>query len=1152
MKLKSYMAHLFRHLESMLVFVFCTVVACVVQVHAGTIEIPAWAFDRGNAVIHADPAEYADAGPVVASGKREPWGWRVEYDVEYPVEGMYSLKIQYASAEARPVEVFFDTRNISKCCTSVSLDPKTGEPTWKSSGARWDDVLSLFGSPGNIAIDRRNKGKAGKHTIMVVSQTPLPHLVSLRLTTPEPFPDSWQPPEYRPGDLSDVPKKYHKLFEPSKKADVAALREPVKNPPRPKFGGSLRIPAWTFDRGNVEIYTDPSKYANAGPLAGGPEPADEGVVEYDIDFPVAGEYILSFLYASAESRPVDVILDGKNLGKACSRIAFGSAPFELPVRLAADSWAAKKMREEVFATREGAPIKLSVTQGKHTLKLARRGPLPNLMELKLDSLAAFPKGWKQPGRDMPHLDRVRPEHRTHFLPANAVNTGALRLAIEDTIKTYGQGYAGEEYLKKLAGLEKQQQTAAGAETNEQHKVDVALKSFRREVMLAHPGLKFDKLLFLKRPGGGYGHTYTDQGASGTNGNLCVLSPVSADGKVTELVPELKGGLFDRFDLSYDAKKVVFGYKKPSEKGQKGRTFRIYEIDIDPEKGKMKPGSLRQLTFGSDHEDEVVRTCQRKRRDAERGFDDMDPIYLPNGKIMFTSTRAMRNVFCAAATSTILYVMDADGKNMRCLSEGPINETSPSVMDDGRVIYTRWEYVDKGLGNGQGLWVVRPDGSGSDHIFKNLTARPAGMGNARSIPGSRSLVVTGGAHHSSAVGAVILVDTRRTRRGMAPMTCITPEVGYACMGHVTYNFGMFMDPYPFSEKFFLVSHMLGPRDHKRKYGIYALDAWGNRAEICSDPKMSCYEPFPLMPRRMPVQVAPVEPLNEKVARGHAESEEETGFFFVQNVYEGMTGIEKGRVKYLRVMGALPWPWGEHGMNQIGLNVDVHRKKVYGVVKVHEDGSAYFKVPANENLFFQALDENYLMLQHMPTFVNLMPGENRGCIGCHEHRRKAPSLATGRPKAMEHPVQVLTPQPGETGPRVVHYDTDVQTILDKHCISCHSGGDAKSRLVLTGEPTEQWSRSYENLIGRNLVSYMDCRYGRAHFRPEPPLTFGSSISKLVAQIQKDPCKGKLSREECIRITTWIDANCPFYGTYKGKRDLKYKGEPDFRTPPLVMNK
>jgi hypothetical protein len=279
--------------------------------------------------------------------------------------------------------------------------------------------------------------------------------------------------------------------------------------------------------------------------------------------------------------------------------------------------------------------------------------------------------------------------------------------------------------------------------------------------------------------------------------------------------------------------------------------------------------------------------------------------------------------------------------------------------------------------------------------------------------------------------------------------------------------------------------------------------------------------------------------------------ETGTLFIQDVYQGLTGIERGRVKYVRVTGALPWPWGENGMRVVGLNADIHRKRIHGVAKVHEDGSAFFSAPASESIFFQVLDENFMALQKMPTFINLMPGEQRSCIGCHEPRRNTPSLASTRPEALGHPVESLVPQPGDRGPRMVHYEADVQPSLSSHCAGCHGGAKPKGHLDLTRFLTREYSRSYESLIRAELISYADCRYGRALFEPAPPLTHGSHRSKLVERILSEPCKGALTREEFVKIVTWIDCNVPYYGTYKGKRDPKHKDAPDFRPLPLAAS-
>ncbi|MDP6545087.1 MAG: hypothetical protein QGH60_13955 [Phycisphaerae bacterium] len=1102
------------------------------QARAGSLVIPAWSFARGNAKIHVDPNEFADAGPVVGGGEKKPWGWTVEYDIDIPVTASYTIQICYAAAEARPVELFFDGKRLGNWCTSVTFASqpagRTDKPTWKSSGARWE-ATNRTGK--FVPVSRREPVSKGKHTLRFVSRTGVPHLVAFRLDTPAEFPPDWKPPRYKVRDIDNIPAKHRKVFSSPGGVNIAAA--PLTElPAGGKWSGSIEIPAWTFDRGNANIYASPDKYADTAPLAGGgPAEPGEASVEYDINFPVTGEYTLQIRYASDKARPVDVFLNARNLGKSCTGVTIGTSPIVQPTRLTSISRFAKW--EALYDYSKGTLLKLSVSKGKHTLKLSRRGGLPNLSAVRFDTRAAFPKGWVLPERKVRFMDRVPAPQRAAFLPANAVNIAALRLAIGDTIKTFGPRYpGGPEYLKQLSAIETKQSVLdeTGSPEDMQQMSDASLE-LRSRAMLAHPMLDFDKLLFIRRPVTGYNHTYAVQRTMTMGSSLCVLSPVSPDGKVTSLVPEFDGGLFDRFDLSFDAKKVIFGYRTAPKK-----PFRIHEIDIDPAAGKMVPGSLRQLTFGGAEEAEVM---SRQICGSKRGFDDLHPCYLPSGKIMFASSRAQRIVFCSPDTATTLYIMDADGKNVRRLSESPISETLPSVMNDGRVLYTRWEYVDKGLGNAETLWAMHPDGTVSDHVYKLNTVWPAGMSSARSIPGSRRIVAVAGNHYYPGTGAVVLVDTRRTRRGAEAMHCITPEIGYPPTYSMPAKFGVFTDPYPFSEKFFLASHAPGPK--LKQYGIYVLDAWGNRTEVYRDPAMSCFEPIPLRRRPKPTEVAAVE-------KHPAKKMGQTGTLFIQNVYSGMTGIQRGRVKYVRVMGALEWPWDQHGISW-SLGTDPHRKKIYGLAKVHQDGSVFFTAPADQNLLFQALDENYMALQQMSTFINLMPGENRSCVGCHERRKKAPSLAGARPTALKHPPQTLTFQPGDTGVRVVDFVTDVQRTIDKHCLGCHSGKNAKGNLDLDGTPVGKFSRSYDNLTRNGLINYRACQSGSAHIEAVPPLTHGAIVSKLIEQIGKDPCKSKITRTELIKIATWIDANVPYYGTYRGKRDLRDKDHPDFRLPPLV---
>ncbi len=961
-----------------------------------------------------------------------------------------------------------------------------------------------------------------------------------------------------------------------------------------KPAGSFEIPAWAFDRGNARVDANPDQYADYRDTYPELIAGDGGrlpwVVEYDVDFPVDATYTLHVRYASAEPRPMQLWLDGRKVGECCANATGNSLPY--PYRRPKVHDAQPRPASDRHGAEWEQAGKLPVTKGKHTLKLTRAAAPPNVIALRLESPVAFPKDWKPAGPELRlpqgqggeraryelgwqqagplgKVGRIPPVYRTGFLPPGSVNVATLRLAIKDMIEEFGPGYPkGPEYLKRLAELQQKQNAAVQGppeqmQPEQVQQVEDALKSLRREAMLAHPLLNFQRLLFVKRMTYSSSHIYSDHwdGSRTMGGNLCILSPVAGNtavpgGKVTEVVPQLTGGLFGRFDLSFDAKKLVFAYKKAENQG-----YRIYEINVDGT-------GLRQLTFDAPEEAELMEHYGQRFR-----YEDCDPCYLPDGKIMFASTRSQRRVFCFGSTVTSLYVMDADGKNLRCVSGGPVNEMTPCVMDDGRVIYTRWEYVDKGFGNVQSLWAMNPDGSGSAHVYKNDVILPAGMVNARSIPGSQRIVTVAAPHCGLSVGPIVLVDNRLNRRTAEAMTNITPELGYPGMSphRSGKTFGYFKEPYPLSEKLFLVSYNPHSRDHEPTgYGIYVLDAWGNRAELYRDPEISCFQPTPLRPRRRPPEIPSASSRNAAVAGTGQTKQQQPATLFMQDVYRGLTGVERGRVKYLRVMEAIGVSWddgwrsGQQGdgaglqASAVSLRADVNIKKIHGVATVHEDGSAHFTVPsssngAEKNLFFQALDENYMELQRMRTFVNLMPGEKRSCIGCHEHRKWASRSRPANPRALSHPAEALSPQPGDTGPRTVHYALDIRPILDKHCVGCHGGQQPgqlpAGELDLCGELTKLYDRSYENFIDKGLVSHLNDGYGSANVSPELPLTFGSHRSKLVERIRRDPCRANLTREEFIRIVTWIDANAPYFGTHRGKKNLKWKGDSDFRPLPLA---
>ena len=755
----------------------------------------------------------------------------------------------------------------------------------------------------------------------------------------------------------------------------------------------------------------------------------------------------------------------------------------------------------------------------------------------------------------------------------ARETTSLRRAINDLAESFPARYSGKPLRARLDALEARLLATPADAT-----LRTALAALKREALVtANPLLSPGKLLFVKRLTYSPGYYYAEfMRASRFGGNLCVLS--LPDGKVTELVPKLAGGIFDRCDLSLDGTRIVFGYK-----AAKGKGFRIWEVGVD---GK----GLRQLTF--DPPDEAARIRKywhpRLKRSGvyQHHTDDFHPCYLPDGGIAFASTRCERGVLCGQDDSlsvNVLYRMNGDGSGMQCLSENALSESTPSVMNDGRILYTRWEYVDKGVIAVQALWTMRPDGTGTAEIYGNDIEEPPVLIHGRAVPHHPNLfVATATMHHPFAVGPILMLDINKPVDTHAPIRSLTPDTSLWVQGVGSFprgesythlrngrwvrdNIGpLFSEPYPLADpatgagagKYFLVDCNPGQSwNHPSAYGLWLIDTFGNRVLIHDDPKISCWQPMPLRSRPMPPIVPSSLPAPKAAPR--------TATVVLSDVYEGLKGVERGTVKYLRILEQVPRPWAArrfwphdeaHGQHAIvSLYAHIYIKVHHGIVPVRPDGSAHFTVPADRDIFFQALDADLMEVQRMRTFVNFQPGETRACIGCHEGRQMAPP--TKDILALRHPATPPGPQPGETVPRPIHYPTDVQPVLDRHCVCCHSGAKPKARLDLSATPTTYFTRSYENLFRRKLITYIQEFHGpqrraqKSNVTPLAPRALGSHASKLITHLRKGHSKVKLSPAEWARLITWTDANGPFYGTYFGRRNIMYKDHPDFRPVPTL---
>ncbi len=629
------------------------------------------------------------------------------------------------------------------------------------------------------------------------------------------------------------------------------------------------------------------------------------------------------------------------------------------------------------------------------------------------------------------------------------------------------------------------------------------------------------------------------------------------------------GVIGKFTLSFDAKRIVFDYRQDISSG-----FRIWEVNIDG-------AGLRQLTFPP--ADEAAKVA----RYGNPGFhtDDMHPCYLPDGGIAFTSSRCEHGILCFTqpnVVTVVLHRMDADGGNITQLTQSLVSEFSPAVLDDGRILYHRWEYVDKGARVGKTFWAVHPDGSKSEELF-GLSDSEYATGAfmyPQPVPGDRPLIVCAvGPHYpqGNSVGPIKLIDLSKDNRTSAPLTNLTPEVevapnqgGWLFAGSNAQIVNvdgvgglLYTHPYPLGEGRFLVSHKENAADHYMAadaYGICAIDTAGNRAFIYEDEDgtVSCWHPTPLSAREVPEVI--------HSPRSADLQEKGEALCVVTNVYEGMEGVERGSIKYLRINEAVPQYWDTKrkwspNYHSAQWSAALWPRVQWGIVPVEEDGSAHFIVPADRNIFLQALDEDYMEVQRERTYVNYRPGETRTCIGCHERFSEVPrSVASHAPLALERPPSKPGPQPGETDPRqAIHYPSDIQPILDAKCVSCHGASEPDAALSLVGTITPLHNVSFEQMRNRELAGPIVAEFvhhtGADHANRNgsylPPKSLGSHTSGLVSTLRTtnvcDPHHQLLSEGELLKVIRWVDSNYQFYGTYYGRHHGAHKAHADFRRAP-----
>jgi hypothetical protein len=723
----------------------------------------------------------------------------------------------------------------------------------------------------------------------------------------------------------------------------------------------------------------------------------------------------------------------------------------------------------------------------------------------------------------------------------------------------GQGAA-------LAEVEARLSAAAEDSPATARELYLAVRRIKRAVAFANPLVDFDKVLLIDNPyPRGVPGDVTDEwghearhrnGFMRQVGGRLLVVGLEPGGKVTDVL-EGQAGSFWRPDVSYDGSKILFSFCPESD-----RSFHLYECNADG-------SGLRQLTRGD--------------------YDDLDPVYAPDGKIIFCTSRQHSYVRCGPFIHSFAVARcDADGKNIYVISANGEPDYLPSIMNDGRVMFTRWEYTDKALWRVQSLWTMDPDGCNVQTLWGSQSVWPDVLTEARAVPGSAKVFFTGVGHHAWFDGSIGVIDPAQGLNYPDGLLRVTrdapwPEVGNGPKdppAHVEYSaagkFYAYKTPWPLSEEYFLVSAREGKRLYSGDEGggrndtfrLYLMDVYGNK-ELIYRGQFNALHAMPFRARTPPPAIA------DKVKWPRPGERPEPAVFYSNNVFENAPDILRGKGKALRVVQMDPktYTTWHKTVQHDGPAVSVFQadgvKRVLGTVPIEDDGSVNFLVPPGEAVFFQMLDAKGEAIYVMRSFANGMPGERRGCFGCHETGMKnrgvqsASSYKMG--KALQKPPVKLQEPPWGAG-ESVSYPRFVQPVLDKHCAGCHQkeGTDAFKRLNMVYRPsTHGWwgwvhhrpgdvspfMEPYYSLVDgacgwggskpkdergvpRNLAGLFIVEgYGPndvANLETLPPYAAFSPVSTLVQNATSGRHHGmRVTGVERERLVAWVDCNGPFLG-------------------------
>ncbi|MBR5626358.1 MAG: SUMF1/EgtB/PvdO family nonheme iron enzyme [Thermoguttaceae bacterium] len=701
---------------------------------------------------------------------------------------------------------------------------------------------------------------------------------------------------------------------------------------------------------------------------------------------------------------------------------------------------------------------------------------------------------------------------------------------------------GETFLQNLNALREKSRTVQTAEEASELAAEFAL--LQKESLLANPMLDFDEILFIRRNSDKLGlpQNYNSNSVlspTGYQNELCRLN--FRTGETTTLYKPANDEFIGDLELHYDADKLMFSM--PDSRND--YRWRLWELSLNsPEQPELLP-----LINDPD-------------------IDNYDACYLPDDRIVFCSTACQTGVPCINGSGHVcnLYLKEKDG-SIRQLTLEQDHDWCPTVLNNGRIMYLRWEYTDLPHAFSRILFHMNPDGTNQSELYGSGSYWPNTMFYARPIPDhpTKFVAVIGGHHEQERRGDLVIFDPALGRTEAEGAIQRIPGYGKKVEPAmidlpIGQTWPKFLHPYPLSENCFLVSCQ---RSAGSPWEICLVDTFDNIVTLARDPGFAFLEPIPIREtERQPVIPDRIRP------------EDPNADVFIANIYEGqgLVGVPPGTVRSIRI---LSYQFGYQGMGaepySVGLDGPWDPKRVLGTVPVNEDGSAAFKIPAYTPISLQPLDKDGKAIQIMRSWITAMPGESVSCIGCHE-KQNSTSPTVARSIASQMIPIDMTPEPGAN--RGFSFEREIQPILDHYCVDCHQpDSDTVQKLVADGVVVPV-SESELNATGRSTAPIPDFR----HTPPKPlldtdsyinqgsrfsnsyyqlrryvrtptkesqmpvhrPYEFHADTDYLVQLLEKGHFGVTLDQRSWSKLLTWIDLNAPYHGNWGDIRNSEIPGQ------------